>query len=139
MGKNFIGIGVVVLVKNDDKILLGKRLSKVGFGQWGLPSGKLTPGESMVAGAKRELLEETGLTVDDLEFINITNDIRNQNDHWIHLVFLAKGIHGQPKVMEPDKCEVWEWFSTDKLPKPLFYGHTKLLEAVLNSKLIFDP
>jgi 8-oxo-dGTP diphosphatase len=135
---NNIGIGVVVLVKIDGKILLGKRLSEVGFGEWGLPSGKLMPGESMVAGAKRELLEETGLTVDDLEFINITNDVRRTDDHWIHLVFLAKGIHGQPKVMETDKCESWEWFSTDKLPKPLFYGHTKLLEAILNKKLIFD-
>jgi 8-oxo-dGTP diphosphatase len=137
MGKN-IGIGVVVIVKNGGKILFGKRLAKVGFGQWGLPGGHLECGESLVAGAKRELLEETGLTADNLEFINITNDPRPNDDHWIHLVFLAKGIHGEPKVTEPDKCEAWEWFSPNNPPEPLFYGHKKLLEAVLKNQLFTD-
>ncbi len=143
MSKNSIGVGVVIVVKNDDKILFGKRLVKVGHGQWGLPGGHLELGESMMAGAKRELLEETGLIVDNLEFINITNDPRSgdknsDEEHWIHIVFLAKGVHGEPKNTEPDKCEAWEWFSINKLPEPIFYGHKKLMEAVLKNQLISD-
>jgi len=143
MNKNFIGVGVVVVVKNGGKILLGKRLVKVGYGQWGLPGGHLERGESLVAGAKRELLEETGITVDNLEFINITNDPRSGNEHsddehWIHLVFLAKGVHGEPKNAEPGKCEAWEWFSPNNLPKPIFFGHKKLLEAILKNQLFND-
>lgn len=138
MDKNSIGIGVVVVVKNGDKILFGKRLVKVGYGQWGLPGGHIEPGESMIAGAKRELLEETGLTADELEFVNITNDPRPGDEHWIHLVFLAKGVHDEPKNTEPNKCGGWEWFSVDKLPEPLFYGHKKLLQAVLKNQILSD-
>lgn len=138
MDKNSIGIGVVIVVKKDDKMLFGKRLVKVGSGQWGLPGGHLEPGESMIAGAKRELEEETGLVADTVEFINITNDPRPGDEHWIHLVFMAEGIHGEPENMEPNKCEGWEWFSIDKLPEPLFYGHRKLLEAVVQHKLVSD-
>jgi 8-oxo-dGTP diphosphatase len=143
MNKNSIGIGVVVVVKNSGKILLGKRLVKVGYGQWGLPGGHLEYGESLTAGAKRELLEETGLKVDDLEFINITNDPRSggkdsDDEHWIHFVFLAKGVRGEPKNTEPDKCEGWEWFSSDKLPKPIFFGHKKLLKAIFKNQLLSD-
>lgn len=138
MEKN-IGIGVVIVVKNDEKILLGKRLVKVGNGQWGLPGGHLEFGESLVAGAKRELKEETGLTVNSLEFINVTNDPRElDNNHWIHLVFLAKGIQGSPENLEPNKCGGWEWFSIRDLPEPIFYGHKKLLDAVLKNALISD-
>lgn len=138
MAKKSIGVGVVVVVKNGDKILLGKRLVRVGFGQWGLPGGHLEYGESIAAGARRELLEETGLTAEGLEFVNVTNDPRPNNEHWIHLVFLAKGVRGEPKNTEPDKCEIWEWFNISKLPKPIFYGHKKPIEAVLHNQLLSD-
>jgi 8-oxo-dGTP diphosphatase len=137
MKLNYTKVGVKILIRKGGKILLGKRLEKVGCGQWGLPGGHLEYGESLVSAAKRELLEETGLTADNLKFINVTN-IPRKETHYIQFVFLARGIHGRPKVMEPDSCEQWEWFSPNKLPKPIFFGHKKLLEAVLKNKLFND-
>jgi 8-oxo-dGTP diphosphatase len=139
MEKNYIKIGVEVLVKKNGKILFGKRLAKAGFHEWGLPGGHLEYGESLEGGAKRELWEETGLTADKLEFVNITNDPR-PDGHYIHLAFAfeADGLSQEPQVMEPDKCEKWEWFSPEKLPEPLFFGHKKLLLAVLKKHLLSD-
>jgi 8-oxo-dGTP diphosphatase len=44
-------------------VLLGRRLRAPGLGLWGLPGGKLEPGEDALAAVRREVLEETGLDV----------------------------------------------------------------------------
>jgi 8-oxo-dGTP pyrophosphatase MutT (NUDIX family) len=46
------------------QILFQQRLKQPYFGYWGLPSGKLRWGETIVEGAARELMEETGLTAE---------------------------------------------------------------------------
>ena len=44
------------------RVLVAKRVPRgLNAGQWALPGGKLEPGEDAVAGALRELREETGL------------------------------------------------------------------------------
>jgi ADP-ribose pyrophosphatase YjhB (NUDIX family) len=50
----------VVVVKNT-RLLLVLRANEPGAGRWSLPGGKLRVDESPVAGARRELFEETGL------------------------------------------------------------------------------
>lgn len=54
MESKSIHIGVNVILKKDDKILLGKRINIAGHGMWGVPGGHLEPGESITDGAKRE-------------------------------------------------------------------------------------
>ena len=41
-------------------------------------------------------------------------------------------ISGEPKVMEPDKNEQWQWFSWDNLPSPLIIGCEELVKRGLN-------
>jgi len=54
---------VVILPVQRDKVLL-ERQYRHAAGQylWELPAGRINPGESPLAAAKRELLEETGYT-----------------------------------------------------------------------------
>jgi ADP-ribose pyrophosphatase YjhB (NUDIX family) len=58
-----VGIGAVVL---DDRrrVVLVKRRYEPLAGQWSLPGGALELGETLEAGAAREIREETGLVVD---------------------------------------------------------------------------
>ncbi len=132
-------IGVVILLQKNGRILLGKRLAKAGFGEWGLPGGHVEFGEKLESAARRELLEETGITADKLEFMNVTNDPRS-SEHYIHIVFTfaAENLDQQPQVTEPDKCEQWDWFDLKHLPTPLFFGHKKVLEAIGKNILISD-
>src|SRR5271155_3580479 len=55
-------IGVGCIVQHEGKVLLGKRKGSHGVGFWGFPGVHLEFGESVESCAKRELLEETGLT-----------------------------------------------------------------------------
>jgi 8-oxo-dGTP diphosphatase len=126
------GIGINVFLIKDGKVLMGKRIGKVGYGTWCLPGGHLEFLESLESAAKRELLEETGIKAVDLEFLHLINDpSQKDNTHYIHINFLAKKWDGEPKLMEPDKFEKWEWFDLHNLPENVFAGHQKMVPAYL--------
>jgi len=48
----------------DGRVLLIQRGRPPGAGLWTVPGGRLEPGETIVAGIAREVVEETGLAVD---------------------------------------------------------------------------
>ncbi len=130
-------IGANVFVIRDGKLLLGKRKNTVGEGSWGLPGGHLSEGETITGAAVRELFEETGLKPKKLSLVNVTNDVR-KDDHRIHFGFLAEGAQGEPVLREPEKCCAWEWFPLGMLPKEIFFGHQKQINAFRNNILFAD-
>ena len=62
-----VGIGIVVLRGAD--VLLVRRGKAPAKGAWSLPGGRQELGETAEACARRELLEETGVTVGPLTLI----------------------------------------------------------------------
>lgn len=126
-----IGLGIIILKEND--VLLGKRKGSHGEGTWSFPGGHLEYYESLERCIGRELKEEIGLTKEDIKLIDkrphtITEDIFPEDLHYITLYMRVKYLNGVPKVMEPDKCEIWNWFSWDYLPSPLFLPVRNLIK-----------
>lgn len=132
-----IKVGVNAIMIKDNKVLLGKRLAKAGFGQWGFPGGHLEFGESVTEAIIRELSEELGITASKVEFLHIINNPR-KDDHYIQLVFEMLNWTGEVKLMEPHICEKWEWFDTDNLPENIFYAHEHFLPAFKGKIRILD-
>jgi ADP-ribose pyrophosphatase YjhB (NUDIX family) len=62
-----VGIGIVLL--RQDKVLLIKRGRPPAQGAWSLPGGAQELGETAEDAARRELLEETGLTAGALSLV----------------------------------------------------------------------
>lgn len=62
-------MAVVFLVDPAGRILMQHRdpHAAVSPGQWTMPGGRIEEGEAPIDAARREVLEETGLTVDRLE------------------------------------------------------------------------
>ncbi len=62
-------IALVLLVDRSGAVLLQHRdgHTSVSPNQWSLPGGRIEPGETPEEAARRELLEETGLTADGLD------------------------------------------------------------------------
>lgn len=122
-----IGVGVIVL--KDGKALLGKRKGSHGEGSWGFPGGHLEFNESFEECAKRETLEETGITIVNLRKATFTNDIfPKEGKHYVTIYMIAEYDSGEVTIKEPDKCEKWEWFKWNELPNPLFTPIENLLK-----------
>jgi len=115
-------VGVAVIVRRGDRLLLGLRRSAThGDGVWQFPGGHLEWGEAVADCAQREVLEETGLTVSiDGQGPWTSNWFPESGRHYVTVFLLATAPAGDPAVCEPDKCERWDWFRWDDLPAPLF-------------------
>lgn len=114
-------IGVGVLIISGSHILLGKRKNAHGENTWSPPGGHLEFGETPEQCAQRETLEECGLEVANIRLGGVTNDIFTAEEkHYITLMMIADYTGGTPQVLEPHKCDGWEWFDLHDLPTPLF-------------------
>jgi 8-oxo-dGTP diphosphatase len=82
-------------------------------------------------------LEETGLVATKLEFIHLLNQPR-ENEHYVHINFVAKEWSGEPSVTEPDNFAEWNWFDLDTLPEPIFYGHAQYIPAFKEKVMFID-
>ena len=126
-------IGVGVIVKKGNTVLVGKRKNAHGDGTWSFPGGHLEFGESVEDCAKREVEEETGLIVDVLEKVKFTNDIfKEEGKHYVTLYLTTSWNGGDPEVREPDKCEEWRWVKWEEIPRPLFVPIENLLSEGFN-------
>ena len=126
------GVGIGVYVRKEGKILLGLRKGGYAAGDWCAPGGKMEMKESPEECAIRETREEAGIEIKNLRFITITNDIHEVGTHYVTICFVADWKLGDARVMEPDKCERWEWFSWKDLPSPLFLSTRNFLATGIN-------
>ncbi len=122
-------VGLGVCISNDQgQVLLGKRNSSHGGGDWSFPGGHLEMGETLEGCIRRETLEETGIDLKDIEELGFTNDIYDEHKHYLTINLKAKIASGEVSLMEPDKFERWDWFSLDDLPSPLFMSTKNMID-----------
>jgi 8-oxo-dGTP diphosphatase len=127
-------VGVGVIVRAGKRVLLGLRKNAHGTGTWSFPGGHLEYGEDVGTCAVREVREETGTAIAVVRRGPYTNDVfTEEQKHYVTLFVVADLVAGEVEVREPEKCERWEWFEWNSLPRPLFLPIENLL------KTGFDP
>ena len=130
-------IGVAVIVIKDGKVLLGKRKNSHGEGTWAFPGGHLELNESIEECARREVSEETGISIKNIRYGPFTNDIfEREGKHYVTLFVLADYESGTATVKEPHKCEEWQWHRWPPTVKPHFLPIKNLLKQ--NFKLPYE-
>jgi 8-oxo-dGTP diphosphatase len=106
----------------DNKILLSRRFN-TGYedGKYSLVAGHCEGNEPPLLTIIKETKEEVGITIkpEDLNVVHIMyrkgpGGVENER---IDFFILAKKWEGEPKNMEPDKCDDIKWFPLNDLPE----------------------
>ena len=109
-------------------------------GCWAFPGGFLNMDEDAETGAKRELLEETGLVAETVEQFGAFSTVdRDPRGRVITIAFYALVQKG--KVTGSDDAADARWFPLNEIPS-LAFDHDEVLSQALRSlreKLHFQP
>ena len=131
-----VGVGVTIL--RGSSVLLGRRLGSHGAGEYSSPGGHLDHLEGFEACARRETREECGLEIENVRFHFLANVTAYAPRHYVHVGLLADWAAGEPRRLEPSKCEGWAWHPLDSPPQPLFAMTRLALRALREGRAYFD-
>ncbi|MBS4172001.1 NUDIX hydrolase [Bacillus sp. FJAT-49736] len=131
----FVG-AVVIILDEENHILLQQRTYPNGV--WGLPGGLMELAESTEDTARREVLEETGLTVNDLQLINVYSGpdhfavAQNGDEFYVVTVaYYTKNTEGNIRADETESIQL-KYFAPDQFPDKMVGSHRKMLEDFLS-------
>ena len=143
IGKDFIGVGggaIIVNDKNEVLLILHSKNSRSAPSCWSRPGGAVEFGESIKHAIKREIMEEIGVEIKLIDFLQLNENIDKKNGfHWLAISYSAKIISGVPKVMEPNKHDAIKWFPIGSLPKNISNFTKSSIEIYLNAHAGTEP
>ena len=125
----FVGVGVVVLKEQD--VLLIRRGRPPRLGEWSLPGGAQSVGETVQETARREVLEETGVSIQNPQFLEVVDSIIKDGDgrvkfHYTLIDYWANWESGTPEGT--DDAQYAEWVPFHKLGELELW--TKTVEVI---------
>lgn len=121
-----LGVGAIIFL--GDSVLLVRRGKPPLEGQWSLPGGVVEAGETLEEAVRREILEETGLTLTALRqfeiFERIMLDAEGRAEyHYVLIDFVAERASGT--ACAASDASACRWLSEPDLP------HCRLTEGTL--------
>ena len=141
-----LGLSVSAMVWREGEILLMRRSDN---GHWGLPGGYVEVGESVSEAARREVVEETGWTVEISDLIGVYSDPAtqvvdygrqksgqrkgvagdggNRRVQIVNLCFHAEAVESGEMTTPEETLEIG-FFAADALPKPFVPIHEIRIE-----------
>ena len=97
-----VGVGVVLM--RDEKVFLAKRQGSHGEDTWASAGGHLEMGESLEECARREAMEELGVSVGSVRFLCVSNIVA-YGKHYVDIEFLGDIGEQEPRLAEPSTPE----------------------------------
>lgn len=123
---------VVVISNKNGEILLQQRINP--YGRWGLPGGLMELGESVEETAIREVYEESGLIIEQLDLLTILSGKRyyielDNGDKFysVTTAFHSPNPKGELKI-DKDESIDFRYFNLKQLPTNLVGSHREIIE-----------
>jgi len=117
--QKFTVSAAAVITNQEGQVLLLDHVLRPHSG-WGLPGGFLNAAEQPEEAIRREIMEETGIELDELKMLRI----RTRGRH-VEMIFAAKAV-GEPSVKSREILELG-WFETDAMPEKMSEAQKKLI------------
>ena len=109
-------VGVALLIRKDNKILLGFRTGKHCGQRWCCPGGHLELFEEFEDCAIRETKEETDLTITKVRYLATENTFfKEEQKHFVVIFYIADWEGGCIVNTEPDQHSEWAWFTQKEM------------------------
>jgi ADP-ribose pyrophosphatase YjhB (NUDIX family) len=111
-------VAVLAVVLRDDRVLIVQRAQQPNAGRWGFPGGVLELGESVAAGAMRELREETGIVAEPAGWLDVHDAISRDAEGRVqfHYTLIAvRGIWQSGEGEAADDAAATAWASRDEI------------------------
>jgi len=96
-------VGVGGAVVNNGRVLLVRRASRRGRGNWQIPGGFIEQDETVEQAVVREVQEEAGVTTSVRGVLGLRNRYDEDNGNSLYIVMLLSPVSGEP---QPDNHEV---------------------------------
>ena len=128
-------VGALIFNQQDEMLLI--RTHKWS-NLWGIPGGKIKWGETSEAALRREIMEETGLKITDIQFVLVQDCIHSpefyHDAHFVLLNYTCRCVAKSPKVVLNDEGREFRWLDFAGAKKMPLNTPTKiLLEAVMKA------
>ncbi|MBD3359517.1 MAG: NUDIX domain-containing protein [Candidatus Buchananbacteria bacterium] len=110
----FVVVGVII--EKDNKFLLVQEAA-IEKGKWNQPAGWLDLKEDILAGARREAKEETGLDIEVKGLLGVYSLVKYQQNKLIHALKFIFGAKPLTDNISFDKNEILDvkWFTYDEI------------------------
>jgi 8-oxo-dGTP diphosphatase len=122
-------VAAAVLVEQDGRVLLTRRVNEPHQGEWSLPAGFVNAHEDPERAAERECLEETGLIVRVTGLIQLIAGQEHERGADMLLLYRAEVTGG--KLQAGDDADEVGFFERDSLP-PLAFRATRIALGIEN-------
>lgn len=117
---------IIIAVRHESRMLLGRQ-STWPDGMYSTLAGFMEPGETIEEAARREVFEEAGIRVGEIQF--------HANQPWPFPSSLMIGLIGEALsddiVVDPKELETARWFERDEVQSMLDRTHPQGLSAPL--------
>lgn len=110
-----VQVAACYLEINQQLLLLQRAQGKLEGGKWSVPAGKLEENETPENAAKRELFEETGISVEDAHVQRLNAlYIRKPEVDYIYYLFKVQLNH-VPEVCLSDEHQSYRWANSNDI------------------------
>jgi ADP-ribose pyrophosphatase YjhB (NUDIX family) len=108
-------LAVSAAIFRDDRILLVRRARSPAKGVYSLPGGRVEFGESLHAALRREVTEETALSIEIIDLAGWREVLpaATGGGHYLIMSFAARWLSGEPVLNE--ELDDFKWLAPDAL------------------------